>query len=218
MKPPPVPAPEKDDRSPVKTPHPDLSIGINLDSLISALYPTLDSKGAKSFIHWLQEEMVQYESGGPSEPMLIPIPALRAADLAFPFAVIEGKAYSTGNQIFQAENQAAVSMACAHNILHRLDRMVNNGTIANTQTRVLFSITTQGPIHELWAHWTAVEGGVRMFESMLWDSWNGLVQSRALEFVIKLHNVCVWGTGPFMESVVEDLKKVATLADTLSSR
>lgn len=217
MKPPAVPAPEKDHRSPVKTPYPDFSIGIDLDSLISALYPTLDSNGAKSFIDWLQEEMVQYESGGPSEPMLIPIPAPRAGDLAFPFAVIEGKAYSTGKQIFEAENQAAVSMACAHNILHRLDRMANNGTTASTQTRVLFSITTEGPIHELWAHWTVVKVGVRMFESMLWDSWNGLVQSRALDFIVKLHSVCVWGTGPFMESAVEGLKKVAMQADTLSS-
>ncbi|KAL9622615.1 MAG: hypothetical protein Q9160_003112 [Pyrenula sp. 1 TL-2023] len=218
VKPPAVPAPEKDHRSPVKTPRPDLSIGIELDTLISALYPTLDSNDARSFIDWLQEEMVQHESGGPSEPMLIPIPALRAGDLAFPFAVIEGKAYSTGKQIFEAENQAAVSMACAHNILHRLDRMANDGTTASTQTRVLFSITTEGPIHELWAHWTVVKSGVRMFESVLWDSWNGLVQSRALDFIVKLHNVCVWGTGPFMESAVEGLKKVATQADTRSSR
>ena len=211
---PPVLIPEKEDRSPVKTPHPDLSIGIDLDALISALSQDLDEDKATEFIDWLQKEMVQHEPGAPLEPMLILVPAPRALDLAFPFAVVEGKAYSTGKQIFEAENQAAVSMACAHNILHCLDRMANRGKIANTQPRVLFSITTQGPIHELWAHWTVVKGGVRIFESKLWDSWNGLVQERAVEFIVKLNSVCVWGIGSFMKSVVEGLGKVAKQAET----
>ena len=185
-KPPPVPAIEKEDRSPVKTPHPDLSMGIYLDALIFDLSRDLDEDKATELIDWLQTEMVQHESGGPFEPMLISVPAPRALDLAFPFAVVEGKAYSTGKQIFEAENQAAVSMACAHNILHRLDHMANRGATAKNQPRVLFSFTTQGPIHELWAHWTVVKANVRIFESKLWDSWNGLVQERAVEFIIKL--------------------------------
>lgn len=212
-KPPPVPAIEKEDRSPIKTPHPDLSMGIYLDALISDLSQDLDEDKATELIDWLQTEMVQHESGGPLEPMLISVPAPRALDLAFPFAVVEGKAYSTDKQIFEAENQAAVSVACAHNILHRLDRMANRGAAAaKTQPRVLFSFTTQGPIHELWAHWTIVKAGVRIFESKLWDSWNGLVQERAEEFIIKLNSVCDWGTGPFMKSVVEGLGKVALQA------
>ena len=214
--PPPAPDPEKEeDRSPVKTPHPDLSMGIDLEALISALSSQdLDEDKATDFIEWLQTEMVQHKPDGPLEPMLLLVPASRALDLAFPFAVVEGKAYSTGKQIFEAENQAAVSIACAHNLLHCLDRMANHGTTTNTRPCVLFSITTQGPIHELWAHWTVVKGGVRIFESKLWDSWNGLVLERAVDFMLKLNSLCVWGTGPFMKSVVEDLGKVAAQADT----
>ncbi|KAF2805180.1 uncharacterized protein BDZ99DRAFT_396734 [Mytilinidion resinicola] len=144
--------------------------------------------------------------------MLLLVPAPRALDLAFPFAVVEGKAYSTGKQIFEAENQAAVSMACALNLLHCLDRMANQGTITDTQLRVLFAITTQGPIHELWAYWTVVKGGVRVFESKLWDSWNVLVLERAEDFIVKLNSVCLWGTGPFLKTVVEPLGKVARKA------
>ena len=144
--------------------------------------------------------------------MLISVPAPRALDLAFPFAVVEGRAYSTGKQIFEAENQAAVSVACAHNMLCRLDHMANREAKASTQPRVLFSITTQGPIHELWVHWTIVDDGVRIYESKLWDSWNVLVQGRAADFIFKLNNVCVWGTGDFMKSVVEGLGKVAQQA------
>ena len=214
-KPPPALVPENKDRSPVKTPHPDLSMGIDREALISALSSQdLNEDRATEFIDWLQKEMVQHEPGGPLEPMLILVPALRALDLTIPFAVVEGKAYSTGKQIFEAENRAAGALACAHNILHCLDCMANPGKTTNTQLRVLFSITTQGPIHELWAHWTAVKGGVRIFESKLWDSWNALVQERAVDFIVKLNSVCVWGTGPFMKSVVEALGKVAVQAKT----
>ena len=213
--PPPALVIEKKDRSPVKTPHPDLSIGIDLGALVSALSSQdLDEDKATGFIDWLQKEMVQYEPGGSLEPMLILVPAPHALDLAFPFAVVEGKAYSTGKQIFEAENQAAGALACAHNILHRLDCMANRGKATNTPPRVLFSITTQGPIHELWAHWTVVKSGVRIFESKLWDSWNALLPERAVDFIVKLNNVCVWGTGLFMKSVVEGLGKVAVQAET----
>lgn len=212
VKPPTFPVPEKRNLSPVKTPRPDLSIGIDVDTLISALYPTLNRHDAGFFIRWLEAEMVQLESGGPFEPMLISIPATGALDLTFPFAVIEGKAYSTGKQIFEAEDQAAVSMACVHKILHRLDRIAKFGTTASTQERVLFSITTQGPIHELWAHWTVVSHGELIFESAFLDSWNALSQPQASDFIVKLYKVCLWGTGPYMESVVKSLKTVATLA------
>ncbi|KAI4118279.1 MAG: hypothetical protein LQ338_007425 [Usnochroma carphineum] len=214
MMPPPAPVLEKvEDPSPVKTPHPDLSMGIELEALASALSSQdLDEDKAAEFIEWLQNEMVQHEPDGPLEPMLLLVPAPRALDLAFPFAVVEGKAYSTGKQIFEAENQAAVSIACAHKILHCLDRMANGGKNTETQSRVLFSITTQGPIHELWAHWTVVKAGARVFESKLWDSWNGLVPERAEDFMVKLNSLCLWGTGPFLETVVELLRKVARKA------
>ncbi len=35
-----------------------------------------------------------------------------------------------------------------------------------------------------------------------------------MEFIIRLNNVCVWGTGPFIKSMVEDLVKVAVQAKT----
>ena len=72
--------------------------------------------------------MVQHQPDGLLELMLVLVLALCALDLAFPFAVVEGKAYSTGKQIFEAENQAAVSGACALKIQLNLDSLVNSGT------------------------------------------------------------------------------------------
>lgn len=48
---------------------------------------------------------------GPPEPVLIIVPTQRESNLTFPTFVFEGKGYSTGKQIFEAQNQAAVSDA-----------------------------------------------------------------------------------------------------------
>jgi hypothetical protein len=189
-------------------------MGIQLAALISALASqNLNKVKARTFLTWLQNEMVQHEPDGPLEPMLIPVPAPRALDLAFPFAVVEGKAYSTGKQIFEAENQAAVSGACGLKIQLDLDNLVDRGatgsdalpTTSNTEPPLFFTICTQGPIHELWAHWTLVEDDVRMFGSKLLDSCNTLLLEQGEDFVVGLNNIGLWGLGPFMKSVVERL-------------
>lgn len=165
------------DGSVIRTPRPDISIGIQLTALISALSSqNLNKIDAMEFLTWLQNEMTQHKPDGPLEPMLLPLPAPRALDLAFPFAVVEGKSYSTGKQIFEAENQAAVSGACALKIQLDLDNLIDAGgtssdappASSNIEPPLFFSICTQGPIHELWVHWTVVEEGVRMFESSFW--------------------------------------------------
>lgn len=164
--------------------------------------------------------MVQHKPDGPLEPMLIPVPAQRALDLAFPFAVVEGKAYSTGKQIFEAENQASVSGACGLKIQVDLDNLVYRSAIDSNKSRTVldsepplfFSVCTQGPIHELWAHWTVVEDGVRKFGSKLIDSCNTLLLKQGQDFIVRLNNITRWGVGPFMESVVERLRTVAEMA------
>lgn len=99
-------------------------MGILLKALASAVAsPGLTAVKALELLRALQRTVESYEPDGPEEPMLISVPASRASDLAFPFAVIEGKAYSTGKQVFEAENRAAVSGACALKIQLRLDEL-----------------------------------------------------------------------------------------------
>ncbi|EXJ82237.1 hypothetical protein A1O3_06050 [Capronia epimyces CBS 606.96] len=202
----------EEDRYPIKTPIPDLSIGLHLDALTTALSQSLNFSKVKTtrLIDWLQTEMIQHKPDTPFEPALLFRPAERAFNLAFPFAVVEGKAYSTGKQIFEAENQAAVAGACGLKIQLGLDRLVNKGSgVESTQPPLFFSITTQGPIHELWYHWTVEEDGIRTFESNLLDSWNAMLVERGGDFVIRLNNVLTWGAGPFARSVVERLEVAA---------
>jgi hypothetical protein len=65
------------------------------------------------------------------EPVLILVLALHASNLAFPFAIIKGKAYSTSRQIFEAENQAAVLGVCSLKIQLCLDKLVEHTVISS---------------------------------------------------------------------------------------
>lgn len=94
--------------------------------------------------------------------------------------------------------------------------MANHGTNASTPPCVFFSITTQSPIHELWAHYAVVRAGVRVFESRLWGLLEWLMPERAEDFMARLNSMCAWGTGVFMRPVVEQLRKVAVKAGTSS--
>ena len=97
------------------------------------------------------------ERGGPTELLLIAVPTQRASDIVFPFTVVEGKAYSTGIQIFEAQNQAAVSGASGLKIQLSLNELVKRSTtssdvppsLSKDQPPLFFSIYTEGPYHEL---------------------------------------------------------------------
>ena len=203
------------ERNPIRTPRPDVTIGINLTPLISALSSRdLNEIQATELIDGLQERLTKHELRGPPEPMLISRPIVDGLHLSFPFAVVESNPHSTSRQLFDAENKAAVSAACALKMQLDLDKLASANTMFGGSCRIdkpplFFSITTEGPIIELWYHWTVVEHGVRRFRSHLLDSYNALLQERGVDFVGKLHNVCNWGTGRFMGHVADLLAKVA---------
>ena len=226
--PPPVPETEKT----IKTPRPDITIGI----LSSALTSALSSQGlskvhAQLFIEELQSRMEIQNPGG-----LISFPSARAVDLLFPFAVDEGKAYLTGKQISEAENQAAGAGACALNMQLRLDDLVSRGTTepskdqspkssdnlpapsedqpptlpppSDDQVPLFFSICTEGPIHVLWVHWTEVEDETRQYNMRPLKCVYGVLPDGLLEFFVMVDNMLRWGTGHFLESLVVRLGKV----------
>jgi len=225
MPPPPALYPRKvEEPSPIKTPRPDISMGTQDTALISALSSQiLDNTRARRFLEQLQNTMIPSERGGPEEPLLIVVPTQRPSGLAFPFAVVEGKAYSTGKQIFEAENQAAVSAASGLKIQLCLNEVVKRATtttttttgsdvpltLSNTATPLFFSICTEGPYHELYAHYTHIEDGVCKFNQTLLEICHGMLLKSVVDFIVAVDNVLRWGTGQFLESVVERLGMVA---------
>lgn len=234
--PPPAPIPEK--QGIIKTPRPDISMGIVLRALVSALSSQdLNEVEAELFLGDLQAEKERQEPDGLEEPMLISAPAPRASDLVFPFAVLEGKAYLTGKQISEAENQAAVSGACALKMQLRLDELAKRATAkpskdqpptssdglpallkgqlpklrppSENQIPLFFSICTEGPIHQLFVHWTEVNYGKRQFNMRLLKCVHGLLPTDMENFFVKVDNVLRWGTEHFLESLVVRLGKLA---------
>ena len=166
--------PEKEET--IKTPRPDITMGLLLKGLASALSSQgLNEIDALLFLEDLERLMESHEPDGPEEPMLISVAAPRASDLVFPFGVDEGKAYLTGKPISEAENQAAGSGACAIKMQLRLDELVNRTaeppkdqsptnsddlpapseqarklpSPSEDQIPLFFPICTQGPVHVL---------------------------------------------------------------------
>lgn len=132
----------------IKTPRPDISIGLRNAVLVKALQSEgLNKLEAKNLLEKLQD----IKARNCSEPALCSKPTPRALDIRFPFLPVESKAYATGNPVFDAQNQAAVSGACALNILHNLDKLArsaDSGSPSDYQFMV-FSVCTEGPYHEL---------------------------------------------------------------------
>ena len=224
--PPPASRPEKaKETSPIKTPRPDITTGMKESALISALASALSSQNfsytkAKQFLEKLQDTAMPSERDRPQEPALIIVPTQRESNLAFPSFVFEGKGYSTGKQVFEAENQAAVSGACGLKIQIMLDGLVKRAIKgpdvplipSKNQPQLFFSICSEGPYHELWAHYTVIKDGERQFKMLLVDTCNGTVLKQVESFLVEVDNIMIWTMGPFLKSVVERLGMVARKA------
>jgi hypothetical protein len=192
----------------VKTPRPAISIGFRTDVVVTALASQgLTKVKAEDFLHELQET----QDPNRSEPVLCSEPTQRRLGIRFPFLIVEGKAYATGNPIFEAENQSAVSGACILKILHDLNDVSDRahpGSRPQGQP-IVFSICTEGPIHELWAHYTTTEDDVRMYNMIILKSCNAILDDELLRFLITVDNVMSWASGEFLERITTQLGEVA---------
>lgn len=119
--------------------------------------------------------------------------------------------------MFKAQNQAAVSGASGLKIQLSLSELVKHATTSSyiLPTPLFFSVCTEGPYHELWAHYTQIEND-RKFNMALLKICRGVLLDGVVEFILAVDNVLRWGTGQFVDSVVERLEKVARRALTES--
>ena len=218
MPPPPPPPPprlrptdvEKGELS-VKTPRPDISIGLRTAAIIDILKAqALTQDEAQDFLDLLEE------THGPNgdEPLLCSVPIQSSGDIRFPFLVVEGKAYATGSPIFDAQNQAAVSGACGLKILHDLDDLASKARPGSHAQglHVVFSICTEGPTHELWAHYMTTEDSVRHYNMVLLKTCNAILHDEFLRFLIAVDEVMSWAIGGFLDGIKKQLGVVAKAA------
>ena len=212
--------------SPIKTPRPDITIGIRESVLVSSLASRgLTKTVASDFLRYLQESEIQ-RNEGLLEPVLVSEPTQRAMEVRFPFLIVEGKSYATGKPIYEAQNQAAVSGACAVKISRDLAELGRHAkdSVTPTSSQTLddgfkppapplaFLICTEGPVHELWASYDVTEDGVRKSVMNMVKSCHGSIPETVEPFLLDLYRVLNWGSGVFLESVVDQLHKVYKVA------
>ncbi|KAK1147847.1 hypothetical protein N8T08_000360 [Aspergillus melleus] len=188
----------------LKTPRPDVSVGIADASLESVLRPARGDN-ARFFLNDLQDTEA-----------LISDPGLTRLHLRFPFFVIETKSGAAGGNLYQAQNQAAVSGASAINILrgvaelHELEYPKRHGGkevhSAVDLPLLAFSMTMEGPVCEIWAHfWDSNKKGYCMTNIGVWRTTS---ETGALEVVSRLSRILRWGSGGLKSAVAERLSNL----------
>jgi hypothetical protein len=123
-------------------------------------------------------------------------PHMSPMGLHFPFLIFEAK----GNaDLFGAQNQAAVGAACMLRILDR---------IRCGDDMIVWSVTTEGPIHELWAHYRDEKENYQSVHINLWRMTN-LEHSKA--FVEVMAKIMIWGNAVFARRIIHALDTLAVL-------
>ncbi|KIW58775.1 hypothetical protein PV05_03273 [Exophiala xenobiotica] len=199
----------------IRTPCPGITIGMGGKAFLNSLSsPAFSQTQAQEFLRRLQTE---YDSLDQNEEKLL-LTVLETGRVFFPFATLEARAYLSGKQISEAQNQAAVSGASALNFQLHLTEMAKGAASefddSEYQYPLFFSICTEGPYHELWAHYTCVEEGRRIFNMKLVKICNAMLKETIEDFFIAVDNVLRWGADTFLKSVADRMRLVAIKALT----
>ncbi|KAJ5562438.1 hypothetical protein N7461_001199 [Penicillium sp. DV-2018c] len=194
----------------LKTPRPNICVGLSDESLVNDLEPKKGLSAARNFLLDLQDTTSLV-----SDPHVTPL------GLRFPFLIVETKAGSTGGNLYQAENQAAVGGSAALQILRRLSQLKSTHdldgksqgssqasigpieTLPDLISHMVFSVTTEGPIHELWLHFQ--RPSEEDFYMVCIGSWRTTMKDDTLDFLRYLWAVLRWGNGQYRDSIVDAL-------------
>lgn len=190
---PPPPPPVQREELNIKTPRPDATVGFLHDIVADRLTEFgLGPLDATEFVEDLQ-----------FTKQLLSCPTQSALDLRFPALVLEGKSYVTGKTLYEAQNQAAVSGSCMLNLQHQLADLTQRVAPGPHQTKdpLAFSICTEGPIMELWVHYTTVMEGVRRYNMCLVESCHASRRKTVREFFVALDGAMKWAGTELLNDV-----------------
>ena len=198
MPPPPLPLLQpRQENFILKTPRPDITMGLSHSALIESLVVAgVDVMAADDFVKTLEDQQT-----------LCSDPSQEAINIRFPVLVVEGKSYSTGKFVFEAQNQAAVSGSCMMKMQHQLADLFD--LIAprshDKKEPLAFSICTQGPYMELWAHYTTSVSGIRKYNMNIVQVCNALILDGVLDFLVIVDRVLSWACSEFVDNVAKQL-------------
>lgn len=140
-------------------------------------------------------------------------PSKSALNYRFPNIVIEGKAYTTGRTPFEAENQAAVSGSYMINALQRFadsyDQFVPNGSLRRKGTPLVFSITSCGPLIQLWVHYALVTDDTTSYHMNILKSCHACVISEMEAFLSMVDQIMSWNKDEVLPEMTSQLVELA---------
>ncbi|KAF1828608.1 hypothetical protein BDW02DRAFT_603273 [Decorospora gaudefroyi] len=170
----------------ISTPKPDIVVGLE------------DRAFAPKHRVWLAKQQ--------SFGSILSDPHTAAMGLRFPFLVAETKGLSLNGGLVAAQNQAAISAACMLKILDDLDNQAALPTAPTSPAapRLCFSITTEGPIHELWVHFKL--GEATHMQNI--RAWRTTHERHVRELVCCLARILKWAKDDFMKKIQEKLDTV----------
>ena len=198
MPPPPSPLPpSRQVNSILKTPRPDITVGLRHATVVEAITAQgVNSVDADIFLKFLQERQT-----------LCSDPSQQSIPIRFPMLVVEGKSYSTGKFVFEAQNQAAVSGSCMLNMQHKLAQLAEPFAAATCEKRepLAFSVCTEGPHMELWVHYTTSTDGMRNYNMNILQTCHASLLDGVVEFLVVVDRVLSWARSEFVEDVAKQL-------------
>ncbi|KAI4148690.1 MAG: hypothetical protein LQ340_004988 [Diploschistes diacapsis] len=189
---PPPPCPPKQDASGVKTPCPDITIGLHHDIVAAKL----ESVGVpKPHADELLKDL-QYDKA------LISCPAQAALRLRFPPLVVEGKSYATGKTLYEAQNQAAVSGSMMLVIQNKLSDLAKSHSPSYP---LAFSICSEGPVMELWVHYNTSDTGIRYYNMHFLQVGHASSPDTVVAFFLTVLRIMRWVKSPVLDGIADML-------------
>ena len=185
----------------IKTPRPDITAGLLHSTVVNALVARgLDKVEASGILCALQEQRV-----------LCSDTVRHALPIRFPYMVVEGKSYSTGKPVYEAQNQAATSGGCMTNLQHILTDLTERASPGSYYSKVplAFSICTEGPYMELWVHYATSTKGVRMYNMNILRTCHASIKKGVVEFITAVDRVMSWARTEFLNEIADQLLLVA---------
>ena len=185
----------------VKTPRPDITVGLKLSNLVELLKARGLSKiEAEDFLKVLRYQQIFHFN-----------PLQSIVPICFPPMVVEGKSYSTGKTVFEAQNQAAVSGAYMTDMQHHVAKFAQSTCHGSHQFKepLAFSICTEGPMLQLWVHYTKMPGDVRQYHMNIIkvchaSSFESLREG-VRDFFEAVDGIMDWATSDLLAEIADQL-------------
>ncbi|KAE8317869.1 hypothetical protein BDV41DRAFT_591376 [Aspergillus transmontanensis] len=174
----------------LKDPRPDICVGLSDDSLADALRSTKDRYIAQSLLLDMQDTSTLI-----SDPHVTPL------GLRFSFFDSRGKGRCNRREPLPSPEPSCSGLSGLRDGQDPIEKNHDNVEASNEsgqaspniELNMVFSITTEGPVHELWIHFRE-------------RTWRTTLKDGSLNFLRHLSAILRWGNGEFKDQIISVLK------------